>query len=179
LVIVNIYGTKHREWIRLTLLQGQSPEIGRTRSVDSVFSYLNHAVCPALLILGQAANAFCYMLYPLKSRRLMTPLVLGEHTYDIIEGDDEKPTRVRVSRVDKGPIDVDIEEVMGKLSWIFPSDKFRLRPSLPDPSNEEISVSVSLTQSERINRGGRLMERIVVRSSEVEARLKQMPSRLD
>jgi len=109
----------------------------------------------------------------------MTPLVLGEHTYDIIEGNDEKPTRVRVSRVDKGPIDVDIEEVMGKLSWIFPSDKFRLRPSLPDPSNEEISVSVSLTQSERISRGGRLMERIVVRSSEVEARLKHMPSRLD
>jgi len=73
----------------------------------------------------------------------MTPLVLGEHTYDITEGDDEKLTRVTVSRVDKGRIDVDIEEVMRKLSWTFPSDKFVLGRPLPDPSNEEIGANES------------------------------------
>jgi hypothetical protein len=104
----------------------------------------------------------------------MTPIIRGEHAYDTVEGDDERPAKIKINRLDKDQLDLEeIEEIMGKLRRVFPPEQFKLTQLGTDSSGEDLSVTVGFTGSERKKRGAGLMKRLTVPRSEVDGRLQK------
>ena len=107
----------------------------------------------------------------------MNPIVRGQYSYEIIEGHDDIPTKVKVSRVDKGQIDeTETEEKMAGLARAFPSERFYLSYPMADVSGEYFLVIVGLSLTGRRRTNSPLGVRSAVRRDEVEPRLKSMPN---
>jgi len=103
------------------------------------------------------------------------PLIRKPYVYEVIEGLRDLPSKVKVSRVDRGQLDDDeTSDVVNLLKRYFPAQQFHLGYPIPDSSGEESVLSVGLSETERRRRKTPPGVREVVTRLEIEKILQLM-----